>query len=151
MIRGKSVCFNERPPKGVGDFLYLLFDKSALSFVPRNPVVNEISGDNWQERAAGSLFHRIEKHRELFVIFLTNVSRKHVALALMPKKSRETIILIHIEGAISADGNVNINPYNPPEFIEVKNNEENGYTVYVKNYPFWENTEFTGVEVREVN
>lgn len=43
----------------------------------------------------------------------------------------------------------NVNPYNPPEFIKVINNSENGYTVYVKDYSFWNNTTFENVEVRQ--
>ena len=56
---------------------------------------------------------------------------------------------IHIAGEVCSDGKVNINPYQPPEFLEVKNNSQNGYTVYLKNYPFWANTEIKGdIEVR---
>jgi len=40
--------------------------------------------------------------------------------------------------------NKNLNPYIPPEFIEVKNNDANGYQVYIVSYPFWENTDLRG-------
>ena len=35
------------------------------------------------------------------------------------------------------------------EIDEVINNEANGYTVYIKDYPFWDNTTLDGVEVRQ--
>ncbi len=56
---------------------------------------------------------------------------------------------IHIDGAVCVDGKENVNPYTPPQFIEVKNNDQNGYTVYVVNYPFFDNTELRGVEKRD--
>ena len=38
----------------------------------------------------------------------------------------------------------NLNPYMPPAFIEVINNDANGYQVYINDYSFWENTELKG-------
>ena len=65
--------------------------------------------------------------------------------------------IVHIKGAIyyyevkDASGNViktieipNVNPYYAPEYLEVKNNSQNGYQVYLKSYPFWMNTETRG-------
>ena len=65
--------------------------------------------------------------------------------------------IVHIKGAIyyyevkDASGNViktieipNVNPYYAPQYLEVKNNSQNGYQVYLKSYPFWMNTETRG-------
>ena len=47
---------------------------------------------------------------------------------------------IAIEGAICADGKPNVNPYQPPEFIKVINNEQNGYDVEMMNYAYGDKT-----------
>ena len=51
-----------------------------------------------------------------------------------------------VEGAICADGKPNVNPYTPPEFIKVINNEQNGYEVTVPDVPFFKNTNLVGVK-----
>ena len=43
----------------------------------------------------------------------------------------------------------NLNPYTPPEYVKVINNDKNGYIVYVDTYDFWENTTFDGLEKRD--
>ena len=53
---------------------------------------------------------------------------------------------VHILGEICQDGKPNVNVYNPPKFVKVLNNEQNGYKVFVKDYPFWSETELIGVE-----
>ena len=50
-----------------------------------------------------------------------------------------------VEGAPAPDGKPNVNPYTPPEFIKVINNENNGYVLTVPNVPFFRDTEITGV------
>jgi hypothetical protein len=50
------------------------------------------------------------------------------------------------EGEISADGKPNVNPYTPPEFIKIINNEQNGYDISVPEAPFLENTTVTGAK-----
>ncbi len=44
------------------------------------------------------------------------------------------------------DGSKNLNPYNPPSFIKIINNENNGYEIYVPDVPFLKNTEVTGAK-----
>ena len=51
---------------------------------------------------------------------------------------------IAVEGAICADGKPNVNPYQPPEFIKVINNEQNGYEVTVPDVPFFKDTKIEG-------
>ena len=51
-----------------------------------------------------------------------------------------------VPGAICADGKPNVNPYTPPEFIKVINNDQNGYEVTVPDVPFFKDTELTGVK-----
>ena len=53
---------------------------------------------------------------------------------------------IAVEGAICADGKPNVNPYQPPEFIKVINNEQNGYEVTVPDVPFFKNTKIEGAK-----
>ena len=48
------------------------------------------------------------------------------------------------EGAICADGKPNVNPYQPPEFIKVINNEKNGYELIVPDVPFFKGTVVEG-------
>ncbi len=55
---------------------------------------------------------------------------------------------VHLLGEICADGKPNINVYNPPKFVKVLNNEQNGYKVFIKDYPFFKNTELENVEVK---
>ena len=50
-------------------------------------------------------------------------------------------------GAMCADGGKNVNPYAPPSFIKVLNNENNGYDVTVPSVPFFKNTELLGVKI----
>jgi hypothetical protein len=56
---------------------------------------------------------------------------------------------VHVAGEMCQDGKINVNPYNPPASLKVINNDANGYTVYIKDYPFWDNTALDGVEVRQ--
>jgi hypothetical protein len=51
-----------------------------------------------------------------------------------------------VAGAICADGKPNVNPYQPPEFIKVINNEQNGYEVTVPDVPFFKNTKIEGAK-----
>ena len=51
-----------------------------------------------------------------------------------------------IEGAICADGKPNVNPYQPPEFIKVINNEKNGYELIVPDVPFFKDTKIEGAK-----
>ena len=53
---------------------------------------------------------------------------------------------IAVEGAICADGKPNVNPYQPPEFIKVINNEKNGYELIVPDVPFFRDTEIIGAK-----
>ena len=53
---------------------------------------------------------------------------------------------IAVSGAICADGKPNVNPYTPPEFIKVINNEKNGYEITVPDVPFFKDTELVGVK-----
>ncbi len=53
---------------------------------------------------------------------------------------------IAVEGAICTDGKPNVNPYQPPEFIKVINNEKNGYEVIVPDVPFFRDTEIIGAK-----
>ncbi len=55
---------------------------------------------------------------------------------------------IAVEGAICADGKPNVNPYQPPEFIKVINNEKNGYEVIVPDVPFFKDTLIEGAKKR---
>lgn len=56
---------------------------------------------------------------------------------------------IHIGGAfLYTTGYVNINPYVPPQFIKVINNNS-GLTFYYNNTPFFDNTEVVGFEHRD--
>ncbi len=52
-----------------------------------------------------------------------------------------------IPDAICADGKPNANPYTPPKFIKVINNEENGYEIKLPNVPFFRDTELIGVKI----
>ena len=54
-------------------------------------------------------------------------------------------------GAPAPDGKPNVNPYTPPEFIKVINNENNGYELTVPDVPFFRNTELTGVKIISPN
>ena len=49
-----------------------------------------------------------------------------------------------VPGAICADGKPNVNPYTPPEFIKVINNEKNGYEITVPDVPFFKDTKIEG-------
>ena len=49
-----------------------------------------------------------------------------------------------VAGAICADGKPNVNPYTPPEFIKVINNEKNGYELVVPDVPFFKDTKIEG-------
>ena len=51
---------------------------------------------------------------------------------------------IAVAGAICADGKPNVNPYTPPEFIKVINNEKNGYEITVPDVPFFKDTKIEG-------
>ena len=53
---------------------------------------------------------------------------------------------IAIPGAICADGKPNVNPYTPPEFIKVINNEKNGYELIVPDVPFFKDTVIEGAK-----
>ncbi len=53
-----------------------------------------------------------------------------------------------VGGAVCSDGEVNVNPYIPPKFIRVINNEENGYEICVPDVPFFRDTELTGVKIK---
>ena len=53
---------------------------------------------------------------------------------------------IAVEGAICADGEPNVNPYQPPEFIKVINNEQNGYELLVPDVPFFKDTKIEGAK-----
>ena len=53
---------------------------------------------------------------------------------------------IAVEGAICADGKPNVNPYQPPEFIKVINNEQNGYELIVPDVPFFKDTKIEGAK-----
>ena len=55
---------------------------------------------------------------------------------------------IAVEGAICADGKPNVNPYQPPEFIKVINNEQNGYELIVPDVPFFKDTKIEGAKKR---
>ena len=48
-------------------------------------------------------------------------------------------------------GNPNVNPYTPPEFIKVINNEENGYELVIPNVPFFKDTKISGVKIIEAD
>ena len=50
-----------------------------------------------------------------------------------------------ISGAISADGKPNVNPYVPPRFIKVINNEQNGYKIKLPDVPFFKDCELSGI------
>ena len=50
------------------------------------------------------------------------------------------------EGAICANGEENKNVYEPPKFIKVINNENNGYDVELFDVPFFENTELVNIK-----
>ena len=52
-----------------------------------------------------------------------------------------------IEGAPAPDGKPNVNPYTPPEFISVINNENNGYELTLPDVPFFRDTKITGVKI----
>ena len=51
-----------------------------------------------------------------------------------------------VEGAICADGKPNVNPYQPPEFIKVINNEKWGYEITVPDVPFFKDTVIEGAK-----
>ena len=51
-----------------------------------------------------------------------------------------------VAGAICADGKPNVNPYTPPEFIKVINNEKNGYEIIVPDVPFFKDTLIEGAK-----
>ena len=50
------------------------------------------------------------------------------------------------EGEICTDGKPNVNPYTPPSFIKVLNNEKNGYDICIPDCPFFKDTELVGVK-----
>ncbi len=56
---------------------------------------------------------------------------------------------IATEGAPSFDGKPNVNPYTPPKFIRVINNEKNGYEITVPDVPFFRDTELDGVSLKD--
>jgi hypothetical protein len=56
-----------------------------------------------------------------------------------------------IEGAPAPDGKPNVNPYTPPEFNSVINNENNGYELTLPDVPFFRDTKLTGVKIIEVD
>ena len=51
-----------------------------------------------------------------------------------------------VPGAICADGKPNVNPYQPPEFIKVINNEKWGYEIVVPDVPFFKDTKIEGAK-----
>ena len=54
---------------------------------------------------------------------------------------------IGVAGAVCTDGNENVNPYIPPKFIKVINNEKNGYEITFPDAPFFKDTELSGVKI----
>ncbi len=50
-----------------------------------------------------------------------------------------------VTGAVCADGKPNVNPYTPPAFIKVINNDKNSYEITVPDVPFFKDTELFGV------
>lgn len=50
------------------------------------------------------------------------------------------------EGEICTDEKPNVNPYTPPSFIKVLNNEKNGYDICIPDCPFFKDTELVGVK-----
>ena len=52
-------------------------------------------------------------------------------------------------GEICADGLPNANPYTPPSFIKVINNEKHGYKITLPRVPFFKDTELVGVELTD--
>lgn len=53
--------------------------------------------------------------------------------------------LIADENARYPDGEINKNPYTPPDFLRVINNEENGYEVLLWDVPLFEETKTEGI------
>ncbi len=51
-----------------------------------------------------------------------------------------------IAGAPDPYGEPNVNPYTPPEFIKVINNEKNGYELTIPDVPFFKDTKIEGVK-----
>ena len=56
-----------------------------------------------------------------------------------------------VAGEPDALGNVNVNPYTPPEFITVINNENNGYELVIPDVPFFRDTKITGVKITKAD
>jgi hypothetical protein len=52
-------------------------------------------------------------------------------------------------GEICADGLPNANPYTPPSFIKVINNDKHGYKITLPRVPFFKDTELVGVELTD--
>ncbi len=52
-----------------------------------------------------------------------------------------------VAGAICADGKENKNPYTPPEYIRVLNNDDAGFNVTIPDVPFFKDTEKTGLKI----
>ena len=52
-----------------------------------------------------------------------------------------------VAGAPDPYGEPNVNPYTPPEFITVINNENNGYELTIPDVPFFKDTKITGVKI----
>ena len=54
-----------------------------------------------------------------------------------------------IKGAPDIYGEPNVNPYTPPEFIKVINNEQNDYELVIPDVPFFKDTKIEGVKIVE--